>query len=95
MVFGDSSCENKNLNKKKSSYINLQHCNQNLSSDQSKLSWIIPLNKQLELWNTNVFILSMWHTMDAISKTTWVAFAMSTNEGAKHGEDEHIHENAH
>ncbi len=37
----------------------------------------------------------MWHTMDAISKTTWVAFAMSTNEGAKHGEDEHIHENAH
>jgi hypothetical protein len=34
--------------------------------------------------------------MDAISKTTWVAFAMNTNQGAKHGdEDEHIHENAH
>jgi hypothetical protein len=34
--------------------------------------------------------------MDAISKTARVAFAMSTNEGAKHGdEDEHIHENAH
>jgi len=34
--------------------------------------------------------------MDAISKTTWVAFVMNTDEGAKHGdEDEHIHENAH
>jgi hypothetical protein len=34
--------------------------------------------------------------MDAISKTTWVAFAMSTYKGAKHGdEDEHIDENAH
>lgn len=34
--------------------------------------------------------------MDAISKTTWVAFAMNTNEGVKHvDENEHIHENAH
>jgi hypothetical protein len=34
--------------------------------------------------------------MDAISKTAWVAFAMSTDEGAKYGdENEHIYENAH
>lgn len=64
--------------------------------NQPKLSWIIPLYKQLELWDTNVSLFSMWHTMDAISKTAWVAFAMSTDEGAKYGdENEHIYENAH
>ncbi len=34
--------------------------------------------------------------MNATLKTIWATFTMSTNEGAKHGdEDEHIHENVH
>lgn len=35
-------------------------------------------------------------TIYATLKTVQATFTMSTNEGAKHGdEDEHIHENAH